>query len=360
VLFLDLLAGFAGLAILGSSLVDLFKAVIMPRSVGGRFRASVQISRRGWRLWRTAAMRIGDAERREDTLAVFAPLFIVTLGAYWVASEIVGLGLVFWSLRWGINPTPGLGASIYFSGTSLLTIGYGDFSPVVPATRALSLFAGGIGLGTFAVVTTFLFQIFGAFQRREAFIVTMSERTGAPPSGLEFILRHVKHDMVADVGPLLREAQSWIAETMETHLAYPVLTYFRSSHDDESWVGTLGAILDAATLLITTAELDHRGEAEITARLGTHLVRDFAAYFRLPPSDAGGVDFDEFVLAYQSLGSLGVPLVPLENAWEAFSARRAVYTASLDAMAQWWRIPPARWIGDRSRIRQHVNAGLPR
>lgn len=360
VLFLDFLAGFAGLALVVSSLIDLFKSVIMPRSVGGRFRASVQLSRRGWRLWRSVAMRIGDAERREDTLAVFAPLFIVTVGTYWVASEIIGLGLMIWALRAGIRPVPGLGGSIYFAGTSLLTIGYGDFAPTIPATRFLSLLAGGMGLATFAVVTTFLFQIFGAFQRREAFIVTMSERTGAPPSGLEFILRHAKRGMLSDIGPILREAQRWIAETMETHLAYPVLTYFRSSHDDESWVGTLGAILDATTLMLTTAELDHRGEAEITARLGTHLVNDFSAFFVLPPSDAGGVDFDEFVLAYQSLGSLGVPLVPLENAWTAFNAKRALYTAPLDAMAQWWRIPPARWIGDRSRIRQHVNVGLPR
>jgi len=29
-------------------------------------------------------------------------------------------------------------------------------------------------------------------------------------------------------------------------------------------------------------------------------------------------------------------------------------------MAAWWRIPPARWIGDRSRVRSHINAGLPR
>lgn len=360
VLFLDLAGGLAGAAIFISTLADVFQSVIMPRSVGGRFRLSTRISRYGWLLWRSVSLRIQDAERREDTLAVFAPLLMVTLGVYWISAEIVGLGLVFWSLRWGIHPAPGLGESIYFAGTSLLTIGYGDFAPLSPVTRVMSLAAAGAGLGTFAVVTTFLFQTFGAFQRREAFIVTMSERTGAPPSGLEFVLRHVRLGMVADIGLLLREAQRWIAETMETHLAYPVLTYFRSSHDDESWVGTLGAILDASTLIITTIELDHRGEAQITARLGTHLVNDFSGFFRLPAGDAAGVEYDEFVLAYQALAEVGVPLVPIETAWAAFAAKRALYAASLDAMAHWWRIPPARWIGDRSRIRQHINVGLPR
>ena len=359
-LFLDFLVGLAGVALVGASLNDLFQSAIMPRSVGGRLRPSVQLSRRGWQVWRNMALRIGDAERREDTLAVFAPMLMVTLGAFWEAFEILGFGLIFWSLRMGIRPQPDFGASIYFAGASLLTIGYGDFEPVTPVTRVLALAAAGFGLGTFAVVTTFLFQTFGAFQRREAFIVTMSERTGAPPSGLEFVLRHVKLGLLGDVGPLLREAQRWIAETMETHLAYPVLTYFRSSHDDESWVGTLGAILDATTLLITTVDLDHRGEAAITARIGTHLVHDFSNFFRLPRSDAAGVDYDEFVLAYRALGELDVPLLPMEAAWTAFAAKRAAYADELDAMARWWRIPPARWIGDRSRVRQHVNVGLIR
>jgi len=357
---LNVLVGIAGAALVVSSLADLFISVVVPRSVGGRLRPSALISRNGWRFWRDQAMRIEDAERREDTLAVFAPTLLVTLLAYWVLSEIVGYGLLFWALRAGLRPEPHIGGAIYFAGTSLLTIGYGDIVPLHWYTRALSLFAAGGGLATFAIVTTFLFQTFAAFQRREAFVVTISERTGAPPSGLEFVVRHLKLGMPDDIGTILRESQRWIAEVMETHLAYPVLTYFRSSHDDESWVGTLGALLDASTLLITTLDLDHRGQAEITLRLGSHLVRDFTGFFHLPQSDAAGVEYDEFVTAYRTLRELGVPLRPLEDAWPAFSRKRASYAVPLEAMARWWRIPPARWIGDRSRVRLHVNVGVPR
>ncbi|HTD36811.1 MAG TPA: potassium channel family protein [Candidatus Limnocylindrales bacterium] len=359
-MILNVLVGIAGAALVVSSLADLFISVVVPRSVGGRLRPSALISRNGWRFWRDQAMRIEDAERREDTLAVFAPTLLVTLLAYWVLSEIVGYGLLFWALRAGLRPEPHIGGAIYFAGTSLLTIGYGDIVPLHWYTRALSLFAAGGGLATFAIVTTFLFQTFAAFQRREAFVVTISERTGAPPSGLEFVVRHLKLGMPDDIGTILRESQRWIAEVMETHLAYPVLTYFRSSHDDESWVGTLGALLDASTLLITTLDLDHRGQAEITLRLGSHLVRDFTGFFHLPQSDAAGVEYDEFVTAYRTLRELGVPLRPLEDAWPAFSRKRASYAVPLEAMARWWRIPPARWIGDRSRVRLHVNVGVPR
>jgi hypothetical protein len=360
VIALQIVAALAGAALVLLSLGDVFQSVVVPRSVGGRWRASRYLSRDGWRMWRAVAMRIGDAERREDTLATFAPTLLVTLLAYWVLAEVVGYGLIFWALRAGLKPQPHLGGAIYFAGASLLTIGYGDIVPAHWYTRALSLFAAGSGLATLATVTTFLFQTFSSFQRREAFIVTMSERTGAPPSGLEFVLRYSKLGLMNDMGPILREAQQWMAEVMETHLAYPVLTYFRSSHDDESWVGTLGAILDATTLLITTVDLDHRGQAEIAQRLGTHLVRDFRGFFRLPPDQSAGVEYDEFATAYAALRDIGVPLHPLEEAWPAFAERRARYAAPLDAMARWWRIPPARWIGDRSRVRAHVNVGLER
>ena len=355
---LNVLAGLAGAALVVTSLADLFQSVVVPRSVGWRLRPSAVIAHIGWRVWRDVSMRIADAERREDRLATFAPFFIMTLLGCWVLFEVLGYGLLFWALRAGLRPDVHLGAAIYFAGASLLTIGYGDIVPVHWYTRALSLFAAGGGLATFAIVTTFLFQTFGAFQRREAFVVTISERTGAPPSGVEFLLRHLKLDLMSDVGTILRDAQRWIAEVLETHLAYPILTYFRSSHDDESWVGTLGAILDASTLLITTLDMDHHGQAEITLRLGTHLARDFHNYFHLPESDAAAVEYEEFVTAYRTLRELGARLHPLEDAWPAFARKRATYALALDAMARWWRIPPARWIGDRSRVRVHVNVGL--
>jgi Ion channel len=355
---LDILAALAGAALVLSSLFDLFKSVVVPRSVGGRFRPSVIMSRYGWGLWRGRALRIADAEKREDTLAIFAPSLLVSLLVYWVGSQMVGYGLLFWALRAGLHPEPHVGGAIYFAGASLLTIGYGDIVPLHWYTRLIAMVAAGGGLATFAIVTTFLFQTFAAFQRREAFIVTISERTGAPPSGLEFIIRHFKLGIADDIGTILRESQRWMAEVMETHLAYPALTYFRSSHDDESWVGTLGALLDASTLLITTVDLDHRGQAEMTTRLGTHLVRDFSGFFRLPQADVAGVEYDEFVTAYRAMRELGIPLHPLEDAWPAFSKKRATYSVPLDRMARWWRIPPARWIGDRSRVRAHVNVGL--
>jgi hypothetical protein len=340
------------------ALADVFQSVVVPRAVGGRFRPSVRISRNGWQLWRAFALRLRDAERREDTLALFAPTVLIAQLAAWVALLIFGYGLIDWALRGGIKPTPTLFGAIYYAGTTLVTIGFGDVTPTWTITRLLAIVSAASGLGVVAVVTTFLFQTFGAFQRREAFIVAISERTGAPPSGVEFIARHWKLGITDDIGIVMRESQRWMAEVLETHLAYPILGYFRSSHDDESWVGTLGALLDASTIIMTTVDIDHRGQAELTFRAGTHLVRDMSHFFRLRDEREDYVAEDEFVTAYAALAGLGIPMRPISEAWPAFHKKRGAYAATLDAMARWWRIPPARWIGDRSRLRAHVNAGI--
>src|ERR1700682_5470209 len=96
---LDVVAGLGGAALVVDTLADLFVSVVVPRSFGGRWRPSAIISRPGWRLWRARALRIADQERREDTLAVFAPTYLVTLLGYWVVSQVVGYGLLFWALR---------------------------------------------------------------------------------------------------------------------------------------------------------------------------------------------------------------------------------------------------------------------
>ena len=356
-MWLHILAALGGIALVASALGDVFQSVVVPRSVSSRYRPSAYFGRYGWRGWREAALRLRGAETREDVLATYAPTLLTSLLIAWVAMLILGYGLIFWSLRDGLRPHPGLVDCIYFAGVTLTTIGYGDIAPVWTIDRFVAIFAAASGLGVVATVTTFLFQTLAAFQRREAFIVTISERTGAPPSGLEFVLKHVRLGVEDDIDTVLRDAQRWLSEVLETHLAYPVLTYFRSSHDDESWVGTLGALLDASTLLITTTAIEHRGQAELTLALGSHLVRDFGRFFRLPDGPDAGVDYDEFALAYRSLRELGVALRPLEDAWPDFAATRATYATQLDAMARWWRIPPAQWVGDRSRIRSHVNAG---
>lgn len=350
----------AGVLIVVSTFGDVFQSVIVPRPARYRLRPSAYISRWGWRTWRWFGHAAIGNDNREDFLGTFAPLLLVFLLIFWVTSLVFGYGCIFYGLREGIKPTPGFGGAIYFAGTSLLTIGFGDIVPASALTRILSIVTGASGFGIVAIVTTFLFSIFGAYQQREAFVVAFCNRAGAPPSGLELIEIHTRLHSFDGLHQTLREGQAWMAAVLETHLAYPVLNYFRSTHDDISWVGALGALLDASTLLITAIDAPNTAEAKFANRLGRHFVNDYAHHFELPDGAEIGVEKTEFDLAYDRLQSAGLPMIDREKAWARFSDVRSSYASRLNAMAQFWRIPPAQWVGDRSLIGHHPPLKVPR
>ena len=343
----------AGAAIIVATFSDVFQSVIVPRPATRRLRASAFISRHGWQMWRWFAHRAINNETREDFLGTYASLLLIALLIFWVGSLIFGFGCIFFGLHAQLKPEPTFVGALYFAGTSFLTIGYGDIVPTGPFARLTGIIAGASGFGIFAILTTFLFAIFGAYQSREAFVVAFCNRAGAPPSGVELIETHARLRSVESLIATLHESQGWLAAVLETHLAYPVLNYFRSTHDDISWVGALGAILDASTILLTTVDVPTKAEAVFVNRLGRHFVNDFGHQFELAESSDVGVERVEFDIAYDRLHDAGIPLVERAKAWRHFSEVRSTYAGRLNAMAQFWRIPPAQWVGDRSLISHH-------
>jgi hypothetical protein len=357
---LDLVVGLAGVIVVIAIVGDVFMSVIVPRPTYA-WRPSAVISRTGWRVVGGIGLRLRSEDKREALYGTYAPLLLVILLAFWIVTLILGFGLIFFALRTELKPIPETyWAASYYAGTSLLTLGYGDITAQTGLARALSLAAAAIGFGTFSLVTAFLFSLFAAFQGREAFIVNLRERTGAPPSGVDFLNRYIELEMVDDLSATFGRAEAWVATIMETHLAYPVLSYFRSTHDLQSWVGTIGALLDASTLVITTVDIGHVGAARMLSRLGRHLVTDYANYygFQEDPNADPGIDRLEFDQVYLRLAARGVRMREAENAWKDFAALRGSYAFPLNGMATWWRIPPALWIGDRSILSKHAPAAV--
>ena len=254
-MLLNVLSIAIGLVVIAVTLSDVFQSVVMPRATGRRLRISFYVWRWMWRVWPRAAWRFyaDDADRRENFLAVFAPLMLVSLIGFWVALSIFGFALVLWGMRGGIAPShTSFATMLYFAGTSLLTIGFGDIVGRSALPRLVSVLAALAGLSFLSIQTAFLFAIFGSFQQRETFVVMVAARAGAPPSGVNLLAIARSYSRTHDdLPPLMIEAQRWAAAVMESHLAYPSLAFFRSSHDDQSWIGTLGTLLDAATLMMT-------------------------------------------------------------------------------------------------------------
>jgi hypothetical protein len=353
-MIVNILSMAAGVAIVVLTLGDIFQVVVVPRSTGRRYRISFYVWRTMWRIWPAVGWRIyaTDSDKREEFLAIFAPFMLIALLGVWVALLITGFALLVWGLRGGLTPAhASFGDVLYFAGTSLLTIGFGDVVGRTTGPRLVSVLAGLAGLSMLSLTTAYLFAIFGSFQVRETFVVTVAARAGAPPSGVN-LLAIAGYSMTRDDMPrLMIDAQRWSAQVMESHLAYPVLAFFRSSHDDQSWIGTLGTLLDAATLLMTTVDGHPDGQARIMYNVGRHATRDLAVYFQAGTDDKSvGIERLEFDHACDRLVAAGYKLQDRDEAWLRFSELRATYASHLNELARLFAIPPISWIGDRSAI----------
>ncbi|HSO93598.1 MAG TPA: potassium channel family protein, partial [Candidatus Dormibacteraeota bacterium] len=304
------------------------------------------------RLVRTLGLRRAASSGRERLLGTYAPAIVVVLLVLWIAGLVVGYGLQLWALRQQLHPVPhNFGTALYFAGTSVLTIGFGDIVATSGLARLVALAAGASGLGTIALSISFLFSLYASFQRREVLVVTLDSRAGAPPSGVSLLESYARLGMLHDLPALFAEWEKWSAEVLDSHLAYPLLAYFRSSHDNESWISALGAVLDAATLALTTVIDVPRGPAQLMFSIGRHAVEDLGRLFGVDGGRDTGVERYEFDEARERLAAAGYTLLGPEESWVAFSKIRSQYAGPLNAMARWWAAPPTQWIGDRSYVR---------
>jgi hypothetical protein len=337
-----------GVAVVVLVLVDVFQTIVVPRPSPGR-RLTRYIVRPTWRFWRWLGERTKDEGlSRDGFYGLYAPGAAILGLIVWLVLLVLGYGLILFALRGDLDPSPtNLGSAVYFAGTSVLTLGYGDIVASGPLARGVSLVAAASGLGLVALVITFLFSLFASYQRRERLVVTLSTRAKAPPSAVTLLEVYARLDMVDQLPALFAEWEQWEAEVLDSHVAYPLLGYFRSSHDNVSWLSALGAVLDAAALVLTTIKGVPRGQAELTKRSGAHLVEDIGNILGLQ-GDGSVVDRGEFDEAYARLSRAGYELVDADQAWRNFERGRRTYAGRLEALAAYWATPATVWIGSRT------------
>jgi Ion channel len=342
-----------GIVILAVVFYDLFQSVVLPRPSVGKLRLSPWILRPLWVSWRWLGTRDGRIDRRENWLGTFGPVALIVLLGVWGLSIILGYALIIDALRDEVQPQPGdFWASVYFSASTLLPLSYGDILPMGPLARVVILAESATGISLIALVISLLFSLYGSFQRREELVVTLDALAGAPPSGLQILETVAGNGMPDELLTTLDDWRRWSAAVLESHLAYPILVYFRSSHDNEAWLNSFGAVMDAATLVLSTIASDDpiEGHARLMFKLGNHLVEDLAWYFRIKNAGIPIVERQEFDDARERLINAGFKCRDSDAAWSEFSSLRSLYASPLNQLASRMAIIPAKWIGDRSYL----------
>ena len=286
------LAWAAGLLILVVILWDVFETIILPRRVTRRFRLVRLFYRYTWIPWSGAARVIRRGSRRESFLSYFGPLSLLALFVVWAVGLIFAFALLHLgagsAISPGVNEHRGFLADFYLSGTTFFTLGLGDVTPQTELARVITVIEAGIGFGFLAVVISYLPVLYGAFSRREVNISLLDARAGSPPTAAELLRRHTQPQSVAALEQYFHDWETWAAELMESHLSYPVLCYFRSQHNNQSWLAALTTILDASALLIAYGQGALRWQAKLTFAISRHAVVDLAQVLNCPPKRTDG------------------------------------------------------------------------
>jgi len=340
----------AGLGALLTVIVlwDAFQTIVLSRRVSRRFRLTRVFYRTLWTPWRAAAQRLPPGNRREKLLTVFGPLSQILLIVLWAIGLVVSFALLHWGLG-SLMRTPdgasGFRIDLYMSGTTFFTLGLGDVTPQTTVGRALTICESGMGFGFLALVIGYLPLISQAYSRREVSISMLDARAGSPPTAAQLLRRHFE-DGGAELRGLLRDWERWSAELLESHISFPLLSYFRSQHDQQSWVAALTTVLDVSALIIARIDEAPQATARLTFAMARHAVADLCAIFRLEPPGAL-VDrlppADEEQLA-RVLAAAGLRLRTDDASIANFTALRAKYEPHVQALSSFLLMPLPAWV----------------
>lgn len=339
----------AGAAIFLIVVWDAFEAIILPRRVTRRFRLTRLFYRMTWRPWKFCACLIRNRKASEALLGIYGPISLLMLLAVWAVGLVFGFALMQYGAGSAINAnglSPSFWTDAYLSGTTFFTLGLGDVVPRSGIARFLTVAESGLGFGFLAAVIGYLPFIYGSFSKREVNISLLDSRAGTPPTAGELLLRHSYEHGQEALAELLREWEFWSAELMESHLSYPVLAYFRSQHDNQSWVAALTAILDSCALVMAGIEGACERQAELTFAIARHAAVDLSQVFGTPPKrpPQDRLPAEELRRIRDTLAKHGMKLNDSEHADARLTELRQMYEPYVYALAAYLnqKLPP--WI----------------
>jgi hypothetical protein len=325
--------------------VDAFEVMILPRRVRHSWRLARMFYRTTWTAWRAAAQLFPAGKWRNGFMSVFGPLSLFALIVVWGLGLIVGFALLHWSFRTDIQGADhNLSLYFYFSSTTFFTLGFGDLYPTSAGARTLSAVEAGLGYFFLAVIISYLPVLYQAFSRREITISLLDARAGSPPSAGELLRRLVNGRSLAAVGPLLVEWERWSAELLESHLSFPVLSYYRSQHDNQSWLAALTTILDTSAILVASVDGADRHQARLTFAMARHAAVDLGLVFSAPPVPltSDRLPPAELERLWTELRTLGLELHDGAGVAKALVELRGLYEPFLHALAAYFQftLPP--------------------
>lgn len=355
-----LLAVIFGIALILLVAQDAFETIVLPRRVTRRIRLTKLFYRVTQLGWNAIGHIIRSSARRDSFRGYMAPLSLLALLIFWAALFILGYGLLLWGLALplsALSNTTSFPTFLYLSSTTFFTLGLGDVSPLPGVGRFLLVSEAALGFIFLALVISYVPVLYQAFSRRELRISLLDARAGSPGTAVELLRRNcVGKAAVEELRLLLHDWEVWCADILESHLSYPILAFYRSQHQQQSWVGALTIILDTCALVLTTIDGDSTSGAPVepakfTFAMARHAVVDLAQVLEIsPPTAVNRLSSAEFTHLQDILVTAGIRLRESRTSEQKLSELRATYEPFVSALAERIQVSLPPWIPPKETL----------
>jgi len=352
-----------GLLLIAFVLWDAFETILLPRRIPSGLRVSRLVLGGLWNGWASIGRTISERNARENFLGLYALLSLIGLFVVWASGLIVGFASLVWSTGSNLSTLGGpvgFRTDLYMSGTTFFTLGLGDVSPNSMLARLITVAEAGTGFGFLALVLSYLPVLYQAFSRREARTTMLDEWAGSPPTAGVLLRRCFEsRDPGAALSSLLRDWEVATAEILESHLSYPILAFFRSQHDNQSWLASLSAILDTCALVIAGSEKLDPFQARLTFAICRHALVDISQNLRpgrrqITPAPVPSGELKELEAW---LRDAGVPFEGGADAERKLAELRSLYVPYARALSDLLLMPLPGWLPDgRARFNWETTA----
>jgi hypothetical protein len=359
VIALHVLAVLIGTFVVLSVLISALETVVLPR------KGFTHIARFVFAVAdRILVHRWGNQEREDNLRALYAPVALVSLPLVWMLSVTFGFSFIFW----GISSHDTAQRSFEISGSSLFTLGFAE--PDCTARIWLTFVEATIGLGLVALLISYLPTIYAAHNGREKGISLLRPFAGTPPAPVA-LLNNLKRSGSLDNPDLWRTMANWLLDVDQTHTSFPALCYFPESTPLQSWVASIGAMVDGAALLLSAADFNTEDDAveetkgptlalaygmPTLVRVGLaadlpigppQLLAELMARWSDPAPEIS-IRREEYFNALDQLSTLlAVPEDRRDECWQRFAWIRSGYDRALRGLAGLTLAPSAPWTCDR-------------
>ncbi|MDQ1472793.1 MAG: hypothetical protein QOJ99_4273 [Bryobacterales bacterium] len=332
--------------------------MLLPRRVKRRLRLVRLFFRFTWWLWSSMVRRIKSESLRHNFLSLYGPSSMVAILIVWAVSLIISFGTLYWALYDHNGHSPSWLNQLYFSGVTFFTVGYGDVLPHTQMQKALVVLEAGTGLGFIATVIGYLPVLYQLFARRESKVIMLDAAAGSPPSAVTLLCRHAEGQSMDDLEALLQEWQQWSAELLESQLSYPMLAYYRSQHDNQSWLAALTAVMDCCALLMVGFKGVRTFRARLTFSTSRQAVVEMGRVFQvgarpLPTERLPSADYQQIC---SRLADAGLQFGDDSDAEQRLAAFRNTYEPFLNGLSNYLVVPLPAWLPDEDQLDNWQNS----